>query len=166
MTDSEFEEFEQIILTQKGLKSLPDRLDEGETIESNKEAPNAGTTSRTQQSSQKHPFALNGYTVDPKVEATNSLYVATLGKGGRILKIGHSQDAKRRVDEFNKFRLSTEPQWVLHTDQPIGTVQDAIEIEKYLGEAFAKYRREPNNNEVYVDLDPMVVLTKLATLRR
>lgn len=122
--------------------------------------------SRVQQLRQKHPFALNGYSVQPDVEASNSIYVATLGKGGRVLKIGHAQDAKQRVKEFNKFRLSKEPQWVLHTDQPIGTVQDAIDVEKHLGEAFAKYRTEPNNNEVYVNLDPMAVLTKLATLRR
>lgn len=122
--------------------------------------------SRVQQLRQKHPFALNGYSVQPNVEATNSIYIATLGKGSRILKIGHAQDAKQRVSEFNKFRLSNEPQWVLHTDQPIGSVQDAIEIERYLGELFAKHRTEPNNNEVYVDLDPMTVLTKLATVRR
>lgn len=121
---------------------------------------------RVQQLRQKHPFALNGYTVEPDADATNSIYIATLGKGGRVLKIGHAQDAKQRVSEFNRFRLSTEPQWVLHTDQPIGSVQDAIEMEKYLGEAFARYRTEPNNNEVYVDLDPMAVLTKLATVRR
>ena len=122
--------------------------------------------SRVQQLRQKHPFALDGYSVQPNVEATNSIYIATLGKGGRILKIGHAQDAKQRVSEFNKFRLSSEPQWVLHTDQPVGSVQDAIEVEKYLGESFAKHRTEPNNNEVYVDLDPMAVLTKLATIHR
>ena len=166
MKDGEFEEFQQVILTQKGLKSLPGRLGLDETIEPNEEAPKSETASRPQQPSQKHPFALNGYSVDPNVEATNSLYVATLGKGGRVLKIGHAQDAKKRVDEFNKFRLSSEPQWMLHTDQPIGTVQEAIEIEKYLAEVFEKYRTEPNNNEVYLDLDPMDVLTKLATVRR
>ncbi|WCR11984.1 GIY-YIG nuclease family protein [Paracoccus stylophorae] len=122
--------------------------------------------SRVNQLRQKHPFALNGYSVQPNVEATNCIYIATLGKTGRVLKIGHAQDAKQRLIEFNKFRLSNEPQWVLHTDQPIGSVQDAIEVEKYLGEAFAKHRTETNNNEIYVDLDPMAVLTKLATFRR
>jgi hypothetical protein len=121
--------------------------------------------SRVHQLRQKHPFALNGYQVQPDAGATNSIYIATLGKGGRVLKIGHAQDAMQRVSEFNKFRLSSEKQWVLHTDQPIGSVQDAIEIEKYLGEIFARYRTEPNNNEVYVDLDAMDVTLKLATVR-
>ena len=70
------------------------------------------------------------------------------------------------MSEFNKFRLSSEPQWLLHTNQPIGSVQDAIKVEKHLGETFAKHRTEPNNNEVYVGLDPMDVLTELATVRR
>lgn len=121
--------------------------------------------SRVQQLRQKHPFALNGYMVQPNAEAMNSIYIATLGKGGRILKIGHTQDAKRRVSEFNKFRLSSEPQWLLHTDQPIGCVQDAIEAEKQLGETFAEYRTEPNNNEIYVGLDPIDVTSRLATVR-
>ena len=121
--------------------------------------------SRVTQLRQKHPFALNGYTVEPNPHAANSIYIATLGKGGRALKIGHAQDATERVQEFNKFRLSSEKQWVLHTDQQIGSVQDAIQIEKYLGEVFAKYRTEPNNNEVYVDLDAMDVAIKLATAR-
>lgn len=118
---------------------------------------------RVQQLRQKHPFALNGYSVQLNAEATNSIYIATLGKGGRTLKIGHAQDAATRVAEFNKYRLSSEPQWILHTDQAIGSVQDAIEIEKYLGELFAKYRTEPNNNEVYVGLDAIDVALKLAT---
>lgn len=122
--------------------------------------------SRVQRLRQKHPFALSSYTVQPNAEATNYIYIATLGKGGRALKIGHAQDAKQRVSEFNRFRLSTEPQWVLHANQPIGSVQDAIEVEKYLGDAFAQHRTEANNNEVYVGLDPMTVLTKLATVRR
>jgi len=121
---------------------------------------------RVQQLRQKHPFALNGYSIGPNVEAINRVYVATLGKGGRVLKIGHAQDARQRVNEFNKFRLSTEPQWILHTDQPIGGVRETIEVEKYLGETFARYRTEPNNNEIYVGLDPMEVLSKLATTRR
>jgi hypothetical protein len=121
---------------------------------------------RLQQLRQNHPFALNGYSIEPNADATNSIYIATLGKSGRVLKIGHAQDAKQRVRDLNKFRLSTEPQWVLHADQPIGSVQDTIEVEKYLGEAFAKYRTEPNNNEVYIGLDPMTVLMKLATVRR
>jgi hypothetical protein len=121
--------------------------------------------SRVHQLRQKHPFALNGYHVQPDAGATNSIYITTLGKGGRVLKIGHAQDARQRVTEFNKFRLSSEKQWVLHTDQPIGSVRDAIEIEKYLGETFARYRTEPNNNEVFVDLDAMDVPLKLATAR-
>lgn len=121
--------------------------------------------SRVQQLRQKHPFALNGYTVQPNAGAMNSIYIATLGKGGRTLKIGHAQDASQRVADFNKYRLSSEPQWTLHTDQPIGSVQDAIEIEKYLEEAFATYRTEPNNNEVYIGLDAIDVATKLATAR-
>jgi len=72
----------------------------------------------------------------------------------------------QRVVEFNKFRLSTEKQWVLHTNQPIGFVLDAIDAEKYLGSEFAKHRTEPNNNEVYVNLDANAVLAKLATFRR
>lgn len=120
---------------------------------------------RVQQLRQRHPFALNGYTVQPNNEATNSIYIATLGKGGRVLKIGHTQDAEKRVSEFNKFRLSSEPQWILHTDQPIGSVQDTIEVERYLGKEFSKYRTETNNNEIFIDLDPMTVLAKLATAR-
>ncbi|KUF12291.1 hypothetical protein AVJ23_00710 [Pseudoponticoccus marisrubri] len=119
--------------------------------------------SRVEQLRQKHPFALNGYTVQPNTQATNSIYIATLGKGGRSLKIGHAQDAAQRVSEFNKYRLSSEPQWTLHTNQLIGSVQDAIEVEKYLGEMFAKFRTEPNNNEVYLGLDAIDVATKLAT---
>ena len=119
--------------------------------------------SRVQQLRQKHPFALNGYTVEPNAEATNSIYIATLGKGGRVLKIGHAQDARQRVAEFNKYRLSSETQWTLHTDQPIGSVLHAIEIEKYLGEMFARFRTEANNNEVYVGLDAIDVAMKLAT---
>ncbi|PBB84549.1 GIY-YIG nuclease family protein [Mesorhizobium sp. WSM3876] len=121
---------------------------------------------RVQQLRQKHPFALKGYSVEPTTVATNYIYVATLGRGGRTLKIGHAQDATQRIEEFNKFRLSSEPQWVLHTNQPIGSIQDAIEVEKYLGQTFAKFRTEPNNNEVYIGLDPMVVLLKLATAQR
>ena len=120
---------------------------------------------RVKQLRQKHPFALNGYTVQPNTNATNSIYIATLGKGGRTLKIGHAQDASQRISEFNKYRLSSEPQWRLHTDQPIGSVQDAIEVEKYLGEQFAKFRTEANNNEVYIGLDAIEVATKLATAR-
>lgn len=121
---------------------------------------------RLQKLRQKHPFAVKGYKVQPITGATNSVYIATLGKDGRTLKIGHAQDAALRVVEFNKFRLSSEPQWLLHTDQPIGTVQDAIEVERYLGETFSDYRTEPNNNEVYVGLDATDALLKLATFRR
>lgn len=122
--------------------------------------------SRVQRLRQKHPFALNGYAVEPNADAINSIYIATLGKAGRVLKIGHAQNAKQRVDDLNKYRLSSEPQWTLHTDQPIGSVLDAIEAEKYLGQEFAKHRSEPNNNEVFHDLDPFLVLTKLATFRQ
>ncbi|MGQ4274698.1 GIY-YIG nuclease family protein [Terrihabitans sp. B22-R8] len=121
---------------------------------------------RLNQLRQKHPFALKGYNVQPNVEATISIYVATLGKGGRAIKIGHAQDARQRVNDFNKFRLSNEPQWELHTNQPIGTILEAIEVEKSLGETFARHRTEQNNNEVYVGLNPMDVLAKLATIRR
>lgn len=121
---------------------------------------------RVQLLRQKHPFAVKGYSVEPNTVATNYIYVATLGKGGRTLKIGHAQDARQRIEEFNKFRLSSEPQWVLHTNQPIGSIQDAIEVEKYLGKAFAGFRTEPNNNEVYIDLDPMAVLLEIATVQR
>lgn len=119
---------------------------------------------RINQLRQRHPFAGKGYIVQPNSEATNSIYIAALGKGGRVLKIGHAQDAKKRVSEFNKFRLSTEPQWILHTNQPIGSKQDAMEVEKQLGELFAEYRTDQNNNEIYVDLDPMDVTSKLSTI--
>lgn len=122
--------------------------------------------SRLHRLRQKHPFAVNSYAVQPNVEAINSIYIATLGKGGRILKIGHAQDSKQRVSEFNKFRLSNEPQWLLHTDQPIGSVQDAIRVEEQLGQVFARYRTEPNNNEIYVGLDAKDVASALATVRR
>lgn len=118
---------------------------------------------RVQTLKQKHPFALKGYHVTPDSDAMYRIYIATLGKNARTLKIGHARDAAKRVSEFNKFRLSSEPQWVLHTNQPIGTVTEAIEVEKRVGEIFAKHRTEPNNNEIYYELDPMTVLRTLAT---
>ena len=113
---------------------------------------------------QKHPFALKGYTVTPNADALNHIYIATLGSKRRTLKIGHAQDAAARVESFNSYRLSSEPQWRLHTYQPIGTVQQAIEVEKRLGEIFAKHRTEPNNGEVFVDLDPDTVLARIGTM--
>ena len=124
----------------------------------------ATVASRVEQLRQKHPFALSAYTVQSNVEARYHVYVATLGKGTRTLKIGHAQDSAERVREFNKFRLSSERQWVLHTNQFIGAVQDAIKVEKRLGEVFAKYRTEPNNNEIYIDLAPRDVELRLATI--
>ena len=53
---------------------------------------------------------------------------------------------------FNAFRLSDEQQWLLHSDQPIGTVEQAVEIEARLG-------------EIFLGIDPINVLTTLATLR-
>ena len=122
--------------------------------------------SRLHRLRQKHPFAVDSYAVQPNAKTINSIYIATLGKGERILKIGHAQDSKQRVSEFNKFRLSYEPQWLLHTDQPIGSVQDTIKVEKHLGEVFAKYRTEPNNNEIYIGLDAKDVASALATVQR
>lgn len=115
---------------------------------------------------QKHPYAVNGYVVQPNPEASYCIYIATLGRGTRLLKVGHAQNASARVAEFNKYRLSTEPQWVLDTDQPIGSVTDAIDVERHIGEVFAKYRTEPNNNEVYVDLEPIVVASQIAMAQR
>ncbi len=119
---------------------------------------------RVHQLRQLHPFALNGYSVQPNVDAVNYIYVAVLGSNERVLKIGHARDAAKRVDEFNKYRLSTEPQWRLHTNQAIGSVQDAIWVEKRLGEIFAHYRTELNNNEVYIGLGAGNVLAQLATI--
>ena len=123
-----------------------------------------GMSGRVQALRQKHPFALEGYTVTPNAEALNHVYVATLGAKSKILKIGHAQDAAKRVADFNRYRLSTEPQWRLHTYQPIGTVQEAIEVEKRLGEIFAKHCTEPNNGEVFVNLDPDAVLARIGTM--
>lgn len=114
---------------------------------------------------QKHPFAKKGYSVPARDDTINSVYIGTLGHGSRDLKIGHSQDASARVKSFNAYRLSSEPQWILHTDQPIGTVEQAISAEAYLGRVFAAHRTDTNNSEIFRDLDPMDVLTKLATFK-
>ncbi len=123
-------------------------------------------TIKVDQLRQKHPFAANPYDVQPRLDATNYIYIATLGKGSKTLKIGHSQDAQKRIGDFNKYRLTTEKQWVIHTDQQIGTVHDAIDAEKFIGETFASFRTELNNNEVFLDLDPDIVLSSLAIFRK
>lgn len=114
---------------------------------------------------QLHPIRIEGYTVDPKdADELNYVYIATLGKGSSNLKIGHSAQPGERVESFNKYRLTSEPQWVVHTCQRIGNVQQAVKAEASLGQTFAQYRTEPNNGEVYVGLDAIEVLTKLATI--
>ena len=123
-----------------------------------------GMAARVQALRQRHPFALEDYIITPNADALNHIYIATLGPKGRTLKIGHAQDATKRVADFNRYRLSTEPQWRLHTFQPIGTVQEAIEVEKRLGEVFAKHCTEPNNGEVFVNLDPDAVLARIGTM--
>jgi hypothetical protein len=121
--------------------------------------------SQIQQLRQKHPFKLNAHEVTPNVDAINFIYIATLGRDGRTLKVGHAINAQERVEGFNKYRLSSEPQWVLFANQPIGSVQQAIAVEKRLGELFSHYRTDANNNEIYVGLDPHKVLLKLATIQ-
>lgn len=121
---------------------------------------------RLRQMKQRHPFRLNGYAVEPSANETYGICIATLGKRSGILKIGHAADAVSRVREFNKYRCSNEPQWELHTDQPIGGVRDAIDVERQLGELFERHRTEPNNNEIFVGLDPTQVLMALASMRR
>lgn len=114
---------------------------------------------------QKHPVRIEGYSVDPvEQDELNYVYVATLGKGSKNLKIGHSTNPKERVESFNKFRLSDEKQWILHTAQPMGAVGNAVKAEAALGEEFAKFRTEANNNEVFVGVDAVDVLAKLATM--
>lgn len=121
---------------------------------------------RNAQLRQRHPFRIEGHVVGPvDAEKPNHVYIATLGKGSRTLKIGHSTDPAERVASLNKYRLSSEPQWILHTAQPMGTVQQAIKAEATLGELFAKFRTEQNNNEVFVGLSAIDVLTRLATMR-
>lgn len=115
---------------------------------------------------QKHPVRIEGYTVPPTDrDALNYVYVATLGKGTKTLKIGHSTDPEERVSSFNKYRLSSEPQWQLEVSQPFGPVQNAVRAEATLGELFAAHRTEANNNEVYLGLGATDVLARLATMK-
>ncbi|MDP2581335.1 GIY-YIG nuclease family protein [Shimia thalassica] len=114
---------------------------------------------------QKHPVRIEGYTVDPvDHEEQNYVYIATLGKGSKNLKVGHSTNPKERVESFNKFRLSDEKQWHLEFSQPMGAVQNAVRAEALLGEEFAKFRTEANNNEIYVGVAASDVFSKLATM--
>ena len=62
------------------------------------------------------------------------------------------------------FGLSDEKQWHLHTAQPMGSVKTAVKAEASLGQSFESFRTEANNNEVYIGLDAMDVLAKLATM--
>jgi hypothetical protein len=127
---------------------------------------NAAITGAVLSLRQKHPFARKPFEVTPSADAIYRVYIATLGGGGRYLKIGHAQNAETRIEDFNKYRISNEAQWVLHTSQPIGTVEQAIEVEKRLGEMFARYRTERNNNEIYVGLSADNVLLAMASIRR
>lgn len=117
---------------------------------------------RIKQLAQKHPFVKKGYTVPPPKVQLNSIYVATLGKGGKDLKIGHSADPAKRVADLNKYRLSSEKQWVLTVSQPIGDVEEAIAMERHLGQFFASHRTERNNNEIFINLDAMDVVREIA----
>lgn len=115
---------------------------------------------------QRHPVRIEGYSVARADEAAlNYVYVATLGKNGKTLKIGHATNPEERVRSFNDFRLSTEPQWILAVKEPRGPVHDAVRAEAALGEIFAAYRTEPNNNEIYVGLSAFDVHVKLATMK-
>ena len=115
---------------------------------------------------QRHPVRIEGYSVAPADEgALNYVYVATLGKNGKTLKIGHATDPEERVRSFNDYRLSTEPQWILAVKEPRGPVHDAVRAEAALGEIFAAYRTERNNNEIYVGLSAFDVHVKLATMK-
>ena len=91
--------------------------------------------------------------------------MATLAKGSKTLKIGHSTDPEERVSSFNKYRLSSEPQWQLEVSQPFGPVQNAVRAEATLGELFAAHRTDANNNEVYLGLGATDVLARLATMK-
>lgn len=125
----------------------------------------AAMQQRNEQLRQRHPIRIEGYEVAPiQPNELNYVYIATLGKGSKTLKIGHATDPDERVNSFNKYRLSNEPQWVIHTRQPIGTVQQAVKAEAALGEAFSKFRTEQNNNEIYIGLSAIDVLAKLATI--
>lgn len=119
---------------------------------------------RMQFLAQKHPFAKNQYTVTPDPDALYFIYAAELGKGSNILKIGHAQDGAARVEEFNHYRLQREAQWELRVNQPIGTVEEAIEIEKHLGTVFAKHRTE-KNQEIFVGLKEIDVLIQLSKFK-
>ncbi len=115
---------------------------------------------------QRHPVRIEGYSVDPvEREEVNFVYVATLGKGSKILKVGHSNDPEERVRSFNKYRLSSEPQWHLEVRQPYGSVQAAVKAEATLGEVYSAHRTETNNNEIYLGLSATEILTKLATMK-
>lgn len=114
---------------------------------------------------QKHPFAGSEYSVKPNLSAITSVYIATLGKGGRTIKIGHAQNSTERVENFNKYRLSSEKQWILHSSQEIGTVQEAIEVEKKLGTIFASNRTESHNLEIFTNLDADYVLMELGQIK-
>lgn len=104
---------------------------------------------RVQQLRQKHPFALKGYSVEPNTVATNCIYVATLGRGGRTLKIGHAQDATQRIEEFNNSPVQR---------APMGTAHEP---------AYRLHPRCHRGGEISrAGLDPMVVLLKLATAQR
>jgi hypothetical protein len=46
----------------------------------------------------------------------------------------------------------------------MGTVGNAVKAEAALGEEFAKFRTEANNNEIFVGVDAVDVLAKLATM--
>lgn len=119
---------------------------------------------RVQVLRQRHPFAGSAYSVSPDTESTNYVYVATLGPKSNVLKIGHSTDPEARVDQFNKYRLAEEKQWILEVRQPIGTIEAAIEVETRLGELFSNYRTQAHNQEIFVGLDATTVLTRLANL--
>lgn len=112
---------------------------------------------------QKHPFARNQYTVTPDPDALYFIYAAELGKCSNIFKIGHAQNGYARVQEFNKYRLRREAQWELRVNQPIGSVEEAIEVEKHLGTVFANCRTE-DNQEIFVGLKEGDVLSHLSKL--
>ena len=77
---------------------------------------------------QRHPFALKPNHAPPDADALYSVYIAELGRGDKIIKVGHARHSKARVKEFNKYRLAREPQWRLEYNLPIGSVQEAIEV--------------------------------------
>lgn len=114
---------------------------------------------------QRHPFAKSDYSVEVDQDTLISVYIATLGNRSDILKVGHSKNAAARVESFNKFRLSNEAQWKLHTDQPIGSIEEAIDVENALGDFFTQYRTEENNAEIYVGVQATDVLLKLANTK-